>query len=218
MSNHRKGYCRDNSILETLEQWKVLDTEQIRLLLFHELAQGRRIAQNRLLRLHQRRRLNRGRDSFDQPYYYYMGKAEGQVTHRLGVNWVRLWLTRNLKTWESLDRFDYEQDYGVLRADGFVATKNKFTGKMAFAFVEFDSHTSGNPFDKVSKYNKLYDKQPTTWWANLTTRFPPIIVVTTSPVREASIRERISKENPIGLEFRVYCLDRIKKECGHDYN
>lgn len=215
MSNHQKGYSRDSSIISDIEECGILDTEQIRLLRFKGLKYGRRIAQKRLLSLHKRGRISRTRLSIGHPYYYYIGKQGRQVDHRLGVNWIRVWMTTKLETWERLHSFDYEADYGILRADGFAAVKNKMSGAFKFYFVEFDNAASGNAFDKVGKYNKLYEKQPAVWWKDLTGRFPAVIIVTTSTARAEVIREKIKRENANGLEFKVYSLDRIIRECEH---
>lgn len=209
MSNHQRGYQRDSLILETIEQWKVLDTEQIRLMFFRGSSQSHHLAQRRLLTLCKRLRLKRDRDSMDRPYYYYT-QRQGQASHRLGVNWVRLWLMRNLKSWEVLHSFEYEVDYGTLRCDGFAAIKNKVTGKMTFCFIEFDNSLT-NPFDKIEKYNKIFERQPSMWWTELTERFPAVIVVTTG--RQKSIMAKIQKENTNGLEFRVHDLDEIRVQC-----
>lgn len=213
MSNHQKGYFRDSNILRAVQSYEMLDTEQIRLLYFLGLKYGRRIAQKRLLSLCKRGRLKRGRESMDHPYYYYIGKRCLQIEHKLGTNWVRLWIEHRLKSWESIHSFEYEQDYGILRADGLVAIKNKMTGAFRFCFVEFDNAMSGNQFDKVEKYNRLFEKQPVAWWVKLTDRFPAIIVVTTSLARVQVIREKIKQENVNGLEFHVYELSQIRGEC-----
>lgn len=213
MSNHQKGYLRDRSILAAVDEQGCLDTEQIRLMFFRDLKYGRRIAQKRLRSLCGRGFLSRGRESTEHPYFYYAGRRSGQVSHRLGINWVRLWMERGLKNWDKVHSFAYEQDYGILRTDGFVAIKNKVTGKLSFYFVEFDNALSGNEFDKVAKYNALYERLPAAWWVEFTDRFPAIIMVTTSAARAEAIRARIGKENVNGLEFRVYELGYIRGEC-----
>lgn len=216
MSNHQKGYSRDRSIIASVEEQGCLDTEQIRIMHFSGLKYGRRIAQKRLLSLHKRGRVNRARLSIGHPYYYYIGRQGRQVEHRLGVNWIRVWMVAKLETWERMHSFEYEVDYGILRTDGFAAVKNKMTGAFKFYFVEYDNAASGNPFDKVEKYNKLFEQQPAVWWKGLTDRFPAVIIVTTSPVRANIIRERVKQENKNGLEFRVYDIDYIIGACEHE--
>lgn len=211
MSNHTKGYYRDSKILQAIEAHKVLDTEQIHLMFFGDLKYGKRIAQRRLLSLCNRGRLKRGRESIDRPFFYYTDRKGGQIGHKLGVNWVRVWLSVRLKSWESLVRFDYEQDYGTLRTDGFAVIRNKITTKHTFYFIEFDNASSGNPFDKVAKYNTLFERQPSFWWTELTDRFPAVIIVTTG--RSKAIMEKVAQENVNGLEFRIYNLDTIRGEC-----
>lgn len=100
MNNHQKGYRRDRLVLETIAEWGVMDTEQIRLLHFPSA----RVAQRRLRVLADRGRLKRCREATEAPYAYFTGKYDAG---RLALNWVRLWLTRRLKNWEVLESFDY---------------------------------------------------------------------------------------------------------------
>jgi hypothetical protein len=143
----------------------------------------------------------------DRPFYYYTQK-QGQAQHRLGVNWARLWIMSQLKSWESMQSFAYEVDYGILRCDGFAAIRNRVAGKMSFYFVEYD-HTISNPFDKVVRYNQLFERQPSAWWTDLTDRFPAIVVVTH---RVQAISKKIEQENVNGLEFRVIDYDKMRSE------
>lgn len=216
INSHRVGRLRDSAILQAIDEQQVLDTEQLRLMFFRGMANGQRLAQRRLAALCAKGRLKRARESFDQPYYYYRERKSNQAAHRIGVNWARLWLTLGMRSWETLQQFDYEQDYGVLRTDGFATVRNKVTGKHRFCFIEFDNHLSGNAFDKVQKYNTLYERQPVVWWADFADRFPAIMVVTTG--RAKHIREKVATENTNGLEFRVYDLAQIKEECGSGYS
>lgn len=101
--------------------------------------------------------------------------------------------------------------YRELRADGFAAIKNTVTGKHRFCFVEFD-RTITNPFDKVPKYCRLYNSgnYGSSWWVELTDRFPAILVVTTS--RAEQIRRLIEEQNDAGLEWKVILLDDVRRE------
>ena len=137
------------------------------------------------------------------------------LEHLLGVNWVRIWLQASCKSWERLHSFSYEQDFRILRCDGFAAIKNTFTGQFRFLFVEMDRGT--NDFDKVKRYGKLFKEggYSSSWWVNLTERFPPVLIATTTPRRSEQIRERVDAENANELEFKVLLLEDIKSEL-HD--
>jgi hypothetical protein len=207
----QKGSCRDRRILEAIAERQALDADQVRALFFGRMEYGQRKAQERLQKLFATEKIRR--DETVKPFAYFAGEKSAQLTHRLGVNWARIWLEYGCSTWEKLHSFSYEQDYGVLRADGFAAIKNTVSGKFHFAFVEYDRSIS-NAFDKAAKYCKLFDsgKYSSWWWVELTDRFPPVLVVTTSPARKGKILEAIKKENSAGLEFRVMLLDEVKKE------
>ncbi|MHB1042373.1 MAG: replication-relaxation family protein [Eubacteriales bacterium] len=209
MNLRQRGYCRDNAILQAVERRRALDTEQVRVMLF-PFSCGQRKAQERLLKLYKGKRLDR--DRAGDVYAYYRDQRPGKLRHLIGVNWVRLWLESRLKSWETLHSFEYEPDYGLLRADAFAAVKNVATGKMRFFFVEVDRATNG--FDKVEKYCQLYESggYRGRWWVELTDRFPAVLVVTTDPERAGLIQAAAKKENGAGLEFKVMLLDDIRKE------
>lgn len=213
MTNHKKCYLRDNAIMEMIARREVLNTEQIYLLFFRGLNDGYRITQKRLKSLYERKQINRNRESFSEPFYYFTGKRSAQVNHKLGINWVYVWLNVHLKNWEEMFCFAPEQDYGILRTDALAGIKNTVTGRVKFHFVEFDN--SWNNFDKVTKYNSLYDsgRYRSWWWVDYADRFPAVLIVTTNPKRQRAILERVKKENVCGLEFQVRLLDQIKEEC-----
>jgi hypothetical protein len=174
--------------------------------MFFKMAYGQRKAQERLLKLYKAGKVKRERGDT----YYYFHQKPGMVTHQLSLNWVRLWLEKTCKSWEKLQSFSYEQDYGVLRTDGFASFKNTVSGKMRFLFIEMDMGT--NTFEKrIEKYCKLYESEKfmSWWWARLAERFPPVLIVTT---RKERINELIKKENSAGLEFQVKSLEEVKSE------
>ncbi len=208
----KKGSHRDNAILAIIERLKCLDAEQVELLFFRELAQGQRVAQRRLKRLTELKRVKRGRFDVSHPYHYYMNKP-GQVEHALAVGWAYVWISLTCKRWEQVHCFYLETDYGTLRADALAAVKNTVTGTMRVYFVEVD--LSNNSFDKVSKYNALYasGSYASAWWVPLVKRFPAILVFTTGESRRTTIRREVERHNINGLEFRVYLLSKVREEC-----
>ena len=191
MNTRQKGCYRDKAILEAIEGRKALDTDQITALLFKDIAQGRRKAQERLLKLYKGGRVKRCRVALTEPFCYFAGKKNGRLEHLLALNWVYVWFMAGLKAWEQIHCFSYESNYKLLQADAFAGIKNTVTGKFRFYFVELDR--SQNDFDKVRKYNQLYKDGGYTgrWWSELTDRFPAVLVVTTSIKRAAHIRQRV---------------------------
>lgn len=211
MSNHTKGFCRDNAILAALKEWQVLDSEQLKLLFFKSVSL--RMAQKRLSRLTVLHKVHRQRDYMCQPYYYYLERKPGQINHRLGVNWIRMWLQQSTNSWgDTLYLWQYEPNYNTVRPDGFVGMKNTFTGKTRFCFIERECDT--NPFIKVKLYNDLYASGSCggTWWAKQSDRFPAIVVVVESAARMDAVKKLIEKDNKHGLEFKVYLLDQIIRD------
>lgn len=201
-----KGLNRDNQILLTIENYRALTTSQVQLKYFHNMEYGLRKAQERLLKLHKAGKLQR--QKLEDEYCYYVTK-QGLLKHLISLNWVRLFVETNKASWEKLHCFTYEDDYKVLRCDGFAAVKNTVTGQYKFTFIEMDRGT--NEFDKVKKYNKLFSdgSYSSWWWVKLTDRFPLIMVVTNRPER---VQEYIDKDNNAGLEFKIITLESIKEE------
>lgn len=209
-TNQRKlGYCRDNAILKAIDDYGALETEQVRALHFPFPA-GLRKAQQRLKKLFDKRRIDR--DRIGEVYAYWRDKRPGLIKHLIGTNWIRLWFEKRLKSWEKLHSWEYEQDYGVLRCDGFAAIKNLATGKYSFYFIEFDRGT--NAMDKIEKYNYLYSSggYGGRWWVKLTNKFPTVLIVTLTATRAKEIHERIRHDNKEGLRFEVKLLEEVKKE------
>ena len=207
MNNHQKCYRRDNELLAALNEWGVLNTEHIQQLFFSNVSL--RMAQKRLQRLVELKKVLRARDYTGQPFYYYLERRPGQSEHKLGVNWIRLWLDKCLKSWESTYCWQYEPDYKIVRPDAFTGIKNTITGKISFYFIERECDT--NQFKKVKVYNDLYSTggYAGSWWANKTDRFPVILIAVESETRKMAVEKLIEKNNKHGLEFKVYLMDHI---------
>lgn len=208
----RRGFLRDSAVLSTLEQWGVMSASQIQTLHFtgfksHDVA--KRKTEDRLQKLATRGKLIRWRG--EKEYRYSVEERPAQAEHKILVNWVRIWLVRQLKSWERLHCFAYEQDYGVLRCDAFAAVKNAVTKQFnRLYFVELD-RTSSNKWDKVQKYNKLFEQinsgKFTPWWISLTEKFPTVLCVTAD--RKEKILRHVQEENKNGLLFEVKLLDEV---------
>jgi len=208
----QKGLKRNRLILQTIEEWGALDTAQLQALYFKS-QYGKRKAQEVLLKLYKANKVHRGRGE-DAYYYYLTDRPPGMIKHLIATNWVRIWLQHNLPSWEKLHSWNYEQDYKVLRSDGFAAIKNTMTGKFRFIFIEMDRGT--NTFNKIELYNRLFDQQDkylaNRWWFALTEVFPVVEVVTVHPGRKSLISGQIEGANINGLQFNIRSLENIKKE------
>jgi len=101
MSNyHRQCFQRDGRLVDLLNEWGVLDTEQIQYLLFPSL----RVAQRRLLILSKQGIIRRNIQT--SPYFYYMVVHKNPL-ERININWVRLWVASQCKSWERIT-MDYQ--------------------------------------------------------------------------------------------------------------
>lgn len=195
-SNITKCYLRDEKLIHTLDVWGVLTTEQIELLFFP----SKRMAQRRLSILAKAKKIHRWRDVSELEYCYYTNKINN-MQHRIGVNWVHMWLKKRLKSWESMNVI-YETDYGSIIPDMIVEIKNSVTSKSNFIFVEYERHF--DKFDKVKKYNDWYSLGAYIGeeWACKAERFPKILIVS----------EKILpiKNNSNNLEFECVTLSEIQ--------
>jgi hypothetical protein len=205
----QKGFSRDRAVLNMIEEWKVVNAKQVRQKMF-TFPYGLRKAQERLLRLHERGKLERW--SGEEGYSYSLDKKNASSAHFEALNWVRVWLEKQGKIKGRFHSWQYEQDYGILRTDGFAAIKNNWTNEFEFCFVEMDCSPS-NAFDKVPKYCRLFDEEryKDRWWVDLTEKFPKVLIVTTR--RKERILQHVAEENKSGLRFEVRTLEEIRKEC-----
>lgn len=209
MNNHQRGYHRDNAIITVLDEWGILNTDQLQMMFFS----GLRMAQKRLQRLVEMKKVYRYREYTGQPYHYYTSiKRPGQPDHKLGVNWIRLWLQNSIKSWETLYQWEYEPNYKTVRPDAMAAIRNTITGKLRLCLIERECDT--NPFKKIKLYNELYDGggYMAAWWAKQVERFPKVVIVVESEARARQVRRLIEKENKNSLEFQVYILSQIISE------
>lgn len=211
MNRVQLGCHRDSQIVSLVQARRALTADQVAALMFPGQA-GLRKAQQRLKRLHDAGRLERSRLSADSAYCYHLGKRAGRLDHLVALNWVYVWFSRRLPSWEVLERWEYEPDYRILRPDAFAAAKNRFTGECRFWFIELDR--SENAWDKVALYNRLYqsDGYGGAWWVRYAKRFPAVLCVTDRASRLSVIRQAVKNDNVSGLEFDVKLLGEVRRE------
>lgn len=204
LNNQKKCFLRDNTIIEYIDYFGVLNTKQIYALVALHQTSGYRIVQRRMKSLVKRKKVKVIKDS---PYVYYIDKKLKFVEHRIMTNWgyifIKLYL---LDKFEQIVGFSVEDDYGILRSDGFVTIKNPFTNKYRFIFIETD--LSNNAFDKIKKYNQLYANElyTTKDWYKIADRFPEVLILTH---RITTVKNKIIVENKYGLEFKVYDIKEV---------
>ena len=211
MSHRKHGYCRDNEIAWRVGSHKCLNAEQVQVLLFPLTASGKRKCQQRLKRLTDQLRLRRFRYSPEEPYAYFQKEIK-QIEHTVLLNWAVIWIERQLKSWEEIYSVDFNYDMKILITDCFIAIKNTITGQFRFLFIEMDIHHPGNEFDKVRKYNRLYENIPDQWWVKFTKRFPAVLLVTNNERKLKKINELVKLENKNGLEFKSYLVGDLRRE------
>lgn len=145
MNNHQLGCRRDRLLIDTLQEWGTMDTEQIRIMFFPSL----RVAQRRLQRLKDKGKVKRIREMLETPYCYYIKQYSYE---RMAINWVRLWLSKQLKSWEKINEFDY--DNNICRVINTVTcgikTYNVYYNKDNLTWLDgenvivvYDDYTSG---------------------------------------------------------------------------
>jgi len=217
MNTRALGYSRDKSILSLISEHGCLNAEQIEALLFPHMKSGRRKAQMRLRSLVVAGRLRRWRYSLEEPYAYYINREKvklDRLEHLVCLNWVFVWLKVCRKNWHRLHSFQYEPDYRIMRPDALACLRNVATGKQQWYFIEMDRYLSQNPFDKVQKYNTLYE-QPHLYTAapwTETGHFPHIIIATDHPNRLAAIERHVATENRHGLSFQIHHVNDLRRE------
>lgn len=203
---------RDNSVLETIEEWRVCDVQQIQRLFF-SFPTGQRKAQERLKLLYTAKKVERWRGADG----YVYGEKAVQWEHRLLLNWLRLREEVNKASWEEIHYWKYEyQVSSYLRPDSFVGVRNTVTGLLRFFFVEAECKSDRNDFGKkVRNYNKLYEDinagQVDQWWVKLVEKFPPIYIIALTCERKQKILRTIQENNKHGLRFHVNSLDEVRR-------
>ncbi len=213
MNRRIRGKTRDYDVLCSLEEWGVMDTQQIAMMHFNDIESGLRKCQERLYKLHEKGKVFRWRG--DDGYCYSLESRSKMWQHTLMLNWVRAYFELLKKPWEKIHCFEYEKDHTILRADAFVAIKNTVTGSFKFYFIELD-RTHTNSFDKVRKYNNLFTeinkgKHQEAWWVKLSEKFPQVLVITTTKKRENKILRILREDNSNDLDFKVNLLSEIRE-------
>lgn len=195
--------ARDRKIVAEVAEGRFYLREQLQLLFFTKTS-GPQKAQERLRGLHKAKLLKRRRVGSHAGYIYYTGRWSGKHNHWINLNWVKVALTSQLKSWQKLSVFKREYVFADIRADGLVAIDNTVQKNRQVFFVEIDNAT--NPF--VEKYSSVYEElrysleQP--WW--MMNGFPRILVVTSRPEKVLGICQS-SK-----VRYCIATIEEIRKD------
>ena len=214
MTKRQLGIYRDNEILERIEVHKCLNTEQIQILMFKGMTLGsrKRKCQQRLKKLTDQGKIRRWRYDLESPYAYFIERI-GHMEHAVLLNWIVIWSELNLNSCEEIYSIKYEKDFGILRSDCFIAIKNTVTDSFRFLLIEMDIHHASNKFNKVKKYNKLYESDLSDqWWSKLTDKFPKILLVTNIERKLNKIVDLVKSENKNSLEFECHLVWNIRND------
>lgn len=210
------GIYRDRLITETVYKMRCLNTLQIELMFFSNLKpmSAKRQCQNSCRRLVEREKLNKIRLIKDECNIYY-AKSYDHIEHIVMANWMLLWYKLSNK----IIHFEYEKNnFQVVKPDIYAVTYNPWIKENPYDSVCFEmDKTVTNEFDKVLKYNKLYENKVYDEWAIKCAKFPKIIITTTSKNRFNHIKDKIIKQNKYGHRYNVLLLDDLKEECISGY-
>lgn len=218
MNNNRIfGYNRDKLIIETVERFKCLNSEQIEILIFREscnIDSAKRQSQNRLSKLVEKKIIKRYRMDLDESYKYFVNDFQ-QKEHIVLLNWMIIhYLVKH--PYEKIYYMEYQKDYKIKIPDLFLVTYNEFTKQYKSMFFEMDK-TISNKFDAVEKYNKLRQNPPNDEFTRLT-KFPEIYIATTDMNRLNEIMRLINNKNinKYNLKFNIDLIWNIKEELKYE--
>jgi hypothetical protein len=219
MNNNRiYGFNRDKLIVEIVEKCKCLDAEQIELLFFRNTCNptsAKIQCQNRLRKLTDKKLLNRWRMDLDEPYKYYINEF-AQKEHTVLLNWMLIKYIID-HPYDKIYHVEYQRDYKILVPDLFLITFNQFNKEQQYKAIMFEmDKTISNKFDKIEKYNKLFESKPNDEYVRLTApRFPKIIIATTEKSRLKEIDRLIQNEklNKNNLRFETELIWDVKERC-----
>ena len=117
LSNARlKGSRRDSIVLASIEEFGVLNTDQIYVLHFSNIKHGIVKARQRLRKLYTTKKVRRGREDIAEPCYYYTGRKPSSVSHIVNRNWGIIYLLNKIRGWEKLQELKSEYSLEIGRA------------------------------------------------------------------------------------------------------
>ena len=232
MTTRQKGYYRDKCIVDIIDEFGVLTTEQVYYLLFSNINYGMVKCRERLRILRNKDKINAVRVDINECNCFYVDRKPNKyLEHDLNRNWGYIYLLRyvgdNHKYYKFNEiRNEYVMCGNILRPDGIIGFKNYVTNGHKYFFIESDRVESNNKFVKVSNYNEIYKNKLylNEYWFKLVDRFPHILIVCNSEKKKNKVMKIVEIDNieynyiengkvkNNGLKFIVKTVDEIKLE------
>jgi len=233
MTTRQKGYYRDKSIVEAIELFEILNTEQIYYLFFYNIKHGIVKCRERLRIIKSKGKINSIRVDINECNCYFIDKKPNRfLEHDINRNWGYIYLLYLYKS-KSYYRFseirnEYVMEEGNKRTDGIIGFFNYFTNKYRYIIIESDKMDSRNKFNKIKDYVDLYKegRYKLEFWYDKVKSFPHVLIVCDSEkkklkvleieerdnIKFIGIDESIGKEVKLSLKFIVRTVDEIKLE------
>jgi len=234
MNTRQKGYYRDKCIIEAIEEFEVLTTEQIYYLIFTNIKFGIVKCRERLRILKEKSKINSIRVDINECNYYFINnkyKNNRFIVHDINRNWGYIYNLYLYKQKEYYKFVDIKNEYVFKcgqRADGIIGFRNYVTNEHRYVIIESDRVDSRNKFNKIREYVDIYreGRYKNEFWYKKVNRFPHVLIVCDSEKKKSKvleiekrdnikfvgIDESIGKEVKLSLKFIVITVDEIKKE------
>jgi len=231
MNTRQKGYYRDKCIVEAIEMFEVLTTEQIYYLFFSNIKFGIVKCRERLRILKEKGKINSIRVDINECNYYFIDKKSKFMIHDINRNWGYIYLLYMYKFKEYYKFIDIKNEYVMKcgqRADGIIGFKNYVTNEFRYVIIESDRVDSRNKFNKIREYVNIYreGKYKGEFWYKKVNRFPNMLIVCDSEKKKVKVleiekrdnikfmvyNESIGKEVKLSLKFIILTVDDIKKK------
>ena len=222
MNTRQKGYYRDKLIVETIDNFECLTTEQIYYLFFTDIRYGIVKCRERLRILRKRDKINSHRIDINECSYHFIDKKPYYLQHNINRNWGFMYIMNMVRcNYQYLKfnelRLEYYMKCGI-RTDGIIGFKNYVTGEFRYWIIESDKVDSRNRFDKIKNYNDKYGDRgegyKDEYWFDRVERFPHILIVSDSNKKKDKILDRVIEDNIKVLKFDVITIDEIRKKLG----
>jgi len=231
MNTRQKGYYRDKCIVEAIDQFECLNTEQIYYLFFTSIKYGIVKCRERLRILKEKEKINSIRVDINECNYYFTNKKSKFMIHNINRNWGYIYLLYMYKFKEYYKFVDIKNEYVFKcgqRADGIIGFKNYVTNEYRYVIIESDRVDSRNKFNKIREYVDIYKegRYKSEFWYKKVNRFPNVLIVCDSEKKKLKVLdiekrdnikfvvydESIGKEVKLSLKFIVVTIDDIKKK------
>jgi len=222
MNTRQKGYYRDKLIVETIDNFECLTTEQIYYLFFFDIKHGIVKCRERLRQLRKRNKIVTLRLDINECSYHFIDKKPYYLQHNVNRNWGFMYIMNMVKMKYQYLKFDemrleYYMKCGI-RTDGIIGFKNYVTGEYRYWILESDKADSKNKFNKIKNYNDKFGNNGEGYkgefWFKRVERFPHVLIICDNKKKKDKILNIIIDDNVKGLKFIVVTIDEIKKVLG----